>query len=153
MYTLVHDRHSQEEPQRDVPRLRRTHGLGPAAGDLYSHTRNEGSDRGTGRAPQSESFRGGGIGRQGTFKKATLSPCAVATARYVYLMANNTGAAAARITHTSHAAAMADLKTRKAAAGTAGWDAGEGYVAEGWYCPRVKRVVTRLWNPDGSRCA
>lgn len=56
-------------------------------------------------------------------------------------------------THTSYAAAMVDLKSRKEAAGIARWDAGEGYVAEGYWCSRVKRVVTKTYNPDGSRCA
>lgn len=57
------------------------------------------------------------------------------------------------ITHTSYAAAVADLTSRKAAAGTACWSAGEGYVAEGYWCPRRKRVIFTTWNPDGSRCA
>jgi len=56
-------------------------------------------------------------------------------------------------THLSYSAAMADLKSRKAAVGLARWDAGEGYVAEGWYNPRTKRVYTRTINPDGSVCA
>ncbi len=54
-------------------------------------------------------------------------------------------------THTSYAAAMADLKAGKAT--FARWDAGEGYVAEGEYNPRTKRISTRTYNPDGSRCA
>lgn len=57
------------------------------------------------------------------------------------------------LTHTTYSAAMADLKSRKVAAGVARWDAGEGYVAEGEWCPSRKRVVTRTWNPNGSRCA
>lgn len=56
-------------------------------------------------------------------------------------------------THSTYASAIADLKGRKQAAGVAVWDAGEGYVAEGYWCPRVKRVVTKTYNPDGSRCA
>ena len=56
-------------------------------------------------------------------------------------------------THNSYSAAMADLKTRKGAAGVARWDAGEGFVAEGQWDARVKRVVTRTYNPNGSRCA
>lgn len=55
------------------------------------------------------------------------------------------------ITHTTYSAAMADLKAGKAK--FARWDAGEGFVAEGEWCPSRKRVITRTWNPDGSRCA
>jgi hypothetical protein len=54
-------------------------------------------------------------------------------------------------THTSFTAAKADLKAGKAA--FARWDAGEGFAGEGEWCPRRKRVVSRLYNPDGSRCA
>ena len=56
-------------------------------------------------------------------------------------------------THPTYSAAMADLNNRKAAAGVARWDAGEGFRAEGQWDPRTKRVVTRTYNPDGSRCA
>lgn len=56
-------------------------------------------------------------------------------------------------THSSFKAAMADLKARKGAAGIARWDAGEGYVGEGHWNERIKRVVTKLWNPDGSQCS
>lgn len=49
----------------------------------------------------------------------------------------------ATFTHPSYAAAMADLKARKGAAGVARWDAGEGYVAEGHWDVRVKRVVIK----------
>ncbi len=66
-------------------------------------------------------------------------------------MANNNDNAV--LTHNSYASAMADLKARKGAAGVARWSAGEGYVAEGQWDARVKRVVIRTWNPDGSRCA
>ena len=55
------------------------------------------------------------------------------------------------LTHNSYSAAMADLKAGKAA--FARWDAGEGFIAEGEYNPRTKRVQTRTYNPDGSRCA
>jgi hypothetical protein len=59
----------------------------------------------------------------------------------------NSGAA---LTHTTYAAAMADLRTGKVR--FARWDAGEGFISEGEYNPRTKRVATRLYNPSGSRC-
>jgi hypothetical protein len=55
------------------------------------------------------------------------------------------------LTHTSYAAAQADLKAGKSR--FARWSAGEGFIAEGEWNPRTKRVQTRLYNPDGSRCA
>lgn len=54
-------------------------------------------------------------------------------------------------THPTYAAAMAALNS--GACRFARWDAGEGYVAEGEYNHRTKRVTTRTFNPDGSRCA
>jgi hypothetical protein len=56
------------------------------------------------------------------------------------------------LTHTSYSAAMADLKNGRKAT-FARWDAGEGFIAEGEWCPSRKRVITRTYNPDGSRCA
>ena len=64
----------------------------------------------------------------------------------------NNAADTKALTHTSYAAAVADLKKRKAAAGVARWDAGEGKVSEGYFCTWRKRVVFALYNADGSRC-
>ena len=55
------------------------------------------------------------------------------------------------LTHTTYAAAMADLKARKGDAGLARWDAGNGWLAEGYWCPSRKRVVTTSINPQGMR--
>lgn len=55
------------------------------------------------------------------------------------------------LTHSSYAAAVADLKAGKAS--FARWAGGEGFISEGTWCPRRKRVVFATYNPDGSRCA
>ena len=55
-------------------------------------------------------------------------------------------------THNSYTEAMSDLKGGKKAT-FARWDAGEGYVSEGEWNASAKRVVIRLYNPDGTRCA
>lgn len=57
----------------------------------------------------------------------------------------------AALTHTSYAAAMADLKARKGAAGVALWDAGNGWLGEGYWCPKRRRVVQCGINPAGMR--
>jgi hypothetical protein len=54
-------------------------------------------------------------------------------------------------THTSYAAAVADLKAGKVV--EAVWAAGEGFRSVGRFDSRTKRVVIALYNPDGSRCA
>lgn len=65
---------------------------------------------------------------------------------------SNTDSKTVAFSHTSYAAAVADLKKRKEAAGLARWDAGEGKWSEGYYCAWRKRVVFALYNRDGSRC-
>lgn len=55
------------------------------------------------------------------------------------------------LTHTSYAAAIADLGKKREKAGVCRWDAGDGYTSEGYYCPRRKRAVVTLIAPNGVR--
>lgn len=87
MYTLPYDQRSQD-PVRNLSQLRRTASQGAPQCDLFPTVRYGNSAAGVGRASQSESFRGGRLGHQGTFKKATLRPCAVRTASYDLGMSN-----------------------------------------------------------------
>ena len=64
---------------------------------------------------------------------------------------SNATANAAPFTHTSYKAAIADVKRRKAAAGVARWDAGNGFVAEAYWCEWRKRVVQTTITPAGMR--
>lgn len=57
----------------------------------------------------------------------------------------------ASLTHPSYAAAQSDLKKHKAAAGLCRWDAGDGHVAEAYYCTWRKRVVSTLVMSNGYR--
>lgn len=66
-------------------------------------------------------------------------------------MNNATTQGATQYTHTSYAAAMADLKkrARKGDETPAVWDAGNGWTARAHYCAWRKRIVHATTNTQG----
>ncbi len=89
MYTLAHDQRTQTTLWH-VSKLRGSRREGPAQCDVLPTIRHGNPASGAGRAPRVEPFRRGGSGHPGTFKKATLRPCAVHTACYFESMSNAT---------------------------------------------------------------
>lgn len=49
------------------------------------------------------------------------------------------------------AVALLQMLARKKDSSLVKWDAGDGYQAEGQYCPHRKRVVTSTISPTGVR--
>jgi hypothetical protein len=53
----------------------------------------------------------------------------------------------------SYSAAMSWMKKAQNHGKACQWSGGEGWVCEGYYCPRRKRVISRTWNPTtGATC-
>ncbi len=87
MYTPMHDQ-GPEDTLRNVSQLRRTASQGAPQRDLFATVRHGNTPARTSPAPRVEPVSRRGSGHPGIIKKATLTTCAVRTARYLESMSN-----------------------------------------------------------------